>query len=398
MATLTLDASVPYTIKYEISNMTSEYVFSAVVQLKHTGSASIIKVNSHQAINVAFDTNIKGEFIGLMPNTSYTVTSRVYNQQGQETSNQTQTITTCPVEIDADPYCKHSVIISTKNTYDEWGLIPTERPTVKPAEAKVSYGELPGSSESVDYTEMLTGRVAYGQRVGTWTFYFDPDAPKFRSGIYLELKNRGRLWAKIYSDLLNYTHGITHSIVLEDNPDIVYTGRLTVSKWDSSSIFSRISINYNIDPPERDVTDTLYIKLMAQNARYWNAKVNGNINYATWPMKTKSEMAAAGWTVEEDYLKVLHFVFNTAGTFSIMVSPILQSGTVLSTSAMQTAVASLNVFGTAEQLKASDTYGILVAYKTGYDVNEWNALKASLQYYEDQYLRSWKTQNGILDQ
>lgn len=397
MATLTLDASQPYTIKYTISDMMSEYVFSAVVQLFHQGSLSPIKVYTHQAIDTAYTESIIGEFIGLKPDEVYTVNSRVYNQQGQETSNRTQDIRTISIDINPNPYSKHSVIISTKNTYDEWGLIPTERPTVRPAEVKSSYVELPGSSESIDYTEILTGMVHYGQRTGTWVFYFDTEAPKFRTGKYLELKMNGRLWAYIYSELLNYTHGKVHSIVLEDEPDVVYTGRLTITGFDASSRFSRVSINYNIDPPEREIPDTLFVKLMKQSADKWNSLTNGNVDYNLRPVIPGYQMINAGWEeFDGDYATTYSSLYTEYGDYIISLTPILNNGTILSPSQLDAYAQNLNTFGDPEALLSSDNYGILIDYKAGeYDPDWWITHEQSLQYYKDQHLRAWKYIHNI---
>ena len=146
----------------------------------------------------------------------------------------------------------HSIIISGKNTYEEWGLIPTERPIVSPPTPKTSIVEIPGTSESIDNTEVLTGRIQYGQRTGSWSFYFDPEWTNEDIPNSNRLRLEGTLWAKVYSSLLNYTHGKTHTVVLEDWPSIEYTGRLTLSDWSSNGKYSTVTISYNFDPPERD--------------------------------------------------------------------------------------------------------------------------------------------------
>ena len=146
----------------------------------------------------------------------------------------------------------HSLIISGKNTYTEWGLIPTERPIVSPPPLKTSFVELPGSSESIDYSDSLSGRVAYGQRTGSWTFYFDSEWSGGSSASFIKKKREGKLWAVVYNSLINFVHGKTHIIVLEDTPNVTYTGRLTVSNWSSNNKFSQVTISYSIDPPERE--------------------------------------------------------------------------------------------------------------------------------------------------
>lgn len=141
----------------------------------------------------------------------------------------------------------HSINISGKNTYTEWGLIPTERPVVNPPQVKSTFVELPSSNESIDYTEMLTGEVHYGQSTGSWNFYFDPDWPEGLTNENRAKTYKGTLWAKVYSDLLNFVHGKVHNIVFEDEPNKIYVGRLTVNSWTSGNPFSTISISYSIN-------------------------------------------------------------------------------------------------------------------------------------------------------
>ena len=101
-------------------------------------------------------------------------------------------------------------------------------------------------------TQSLTGKIARGQSEGSWSFYFDPEKwPAAQTGKLLERKLKGTLWSYVYSSLLDYAHGKKHSIVLEDEPTKVYTGRLSISNWSSNGKFSQVTINYNIDPPVR---------------------------------------------------------------------------------------------------------------------------------------------------
>ena len=126
----------------------------------------------------------------------------------------------------------HSINISGKNTYTEWGLVPTSRPHIEPPAVKTSYVDLPSSHGRLDYTELLLGEVPYGQRTGSWEFTLRP----------------GALWASVYSSILSYLHGKEHTVVLEDDPNFQYTGRLEVSSWKSDQNRSIITIDYDLAP------------------------------------------------------------------------------------------------------------------------------------------------------
>ena len=111
----------------------------------------------------------------------------------------------------------HSIVISGKDTFKEWGLVPTSRPVINPPAVKTTYVDVPAMDGGLDYTDVLLGRPAYGYREGSWEF---------------AVRSR-RSWSEVYTSVMNYLHGVKHSIVLEDDPDYYYTGRLTVNAWKS---------------------------------------------------------------------------------------------------------------------------------------------------------------------
>lgn len=158
----------------------------------------------------------------------------------------------------------HSLTISGKNTYEEWGIVPTSRPLVAPPEVKTTYVDLPAAHGMLDYTGLLLGETPYGQREGSWEFV-------------IKAKNR---WADVYSSLMNYLHGQRHTIILEDDPDFLYTGRLKVNEWKSDASYSRIVIDYNLDPykynvESSDETEWLWDDLFADVIRYGRFTVTG---------------------------------------------------------------------------------------------------------------------------
>ena len=154
----------------------------------------------------------------------------------------------------------HSLIISGKNTYAEWGLIPTSRPVVNPPEVKTTYVDLPASHGVLDYTSLLLGEVPYGQRKGSWEF-----SALHRSNSL-----------SVYSSLLNYLHGERHTVVLEDEPRFQYTGRLAVNEWKSDPVFPRVTIDYDLDPFRQSVHAS------DENDWLWDDLFEGVIRYGTF--------------------------------------------------------------------------------------------------------------------
>lgn len=160
----------------------------------------------------------------------------ITNTAGSVTSN-TATLS-IRAGHDLSFYGYHSIIISGKNTYGEWEMYPTSRPHVAPPEVKTSYVDLPGADGGLDYTDLLTGEPRYGYRKGSWEFLLIP-------------QDR---WAAVYRSLVNFLHGRQHTVILEDDPNYVYTGRLSVNEWQSAAHNSLITIDYILEPFPRNIS------------------------------------------------------------------------------------------------------------------------------------------------
>lgn len=142
----------------------------------------------------------------------------------------------------------HSITIGEKNTWDDWRLVPSSRPLVSPPPVSTSYAEIVGGDGLIDLTTSLTSSPIYGNRTGSWEFI---------------VINNGQIpyavsmadWASRFSNILNYLHGKHFDrIILDDEPDYYYTGRLSVEEWVSAKGNSTIRINYNLDPYKRKVS------------------------------------------------------------------------------------------------------------------------------------------------
>ena len=119
------------------------------------------------------------------------------------------------------------------NTFDDWRLVPTSRPLVTPPPFKENYLDLPATYGSLDYSRAHTGLPVYGNRTGSWEFV---------------VLNDFRPWEIAYSDILHTIHGKKCMITLDDDLDYFYVGNLTLSEWRSDPGWSRIVINYNLEP------------------------------------------------------------------------------------------------------------------------------------------------------
>lgn len=134
----------------------------------------------------------------------------------------------------------HSITFGTKNTWDDWHLIPSSRPVFNPPAFKEKLIDIPGINGQLDISTILTGgEPTFNNRQGSFEFIVEND---FLS------------WDTAYSNIMNHLHGRSMEAVLEDDPDWIYDGRFTVNEWRSNKNFSTIVIDYNVSPYKKDLT------------------------------------------------------------------------------------------------------------------------------------------------
>lgn len=133
----------------------------------------------------------------------------------------------------------HSITFGDKNTWTDWHLVPTSRPVINPPEVKTQYVDIPGADGSIDLTESLAGRPAFSDREGSIEFVvlndFDIDGYNYN-------------WITVYTDVMEYLHGKSMRMVLDDDPEYFYEGRFRVNSWKSDANHSTITIDYRVSP------------------------------------------------------------------------------------------------------------------------------------------------------
>ena len=121
-----------------------------------------------------------------------------------------------------------------KNTWADWRLIPTQKPTVAMPEFSNNFVDIPGRNGSIDFTDYLTGGPNYADRSGTFEFYMkDSDAAN---------------WDLRINDIANFIHGKKLKFILEDDEFYYYEGRISLSDKNTDGKFPRITITYRVGP------------------------------------------------------------------------------------------------------------------------------------------------------
>lgn len=125
-----------------------------------------------------------------------------------------------------------------KNTWDDWHLIPNERPSFAPPKVEYNIKELPGTDTYIDLTSVIGGYVPQGRRTGTWEFH---------------VVNDHGVWHERYSEIMNYLNQQDVIAILEDDPTHYYRGQFTVNQWRSDPERSKIVLEYTVDPYKYEV-------------------------------------------------------------------------------------------------------------------------------------------------
>lgn len=164
----------------------------------------------------------------------------------------------------------HSIDISGRDTWAYYKMAPQSRPFVAQPSVKTEYVDVPGADGQLDYTEVLTGGVRYGTRTGDWTFLVD---------------NGYWDYPVLYSDLLSYLHGKKHKIILKDDPNYYYQGRLTITPNFGTKDYSTIKISYVLDPYKYPLSSTANMDWM-WNDLFGNTILYGKFN--VYKQKTRN--------------------------------------------------------------------------------------------------------------
>lgn len=151
----------------------------------------------------------------------------------------------------------HSMTFGDKNTWDDWHLVPTSRPTFSFPSIKTQSVDIPGANGKIDLTEALTGYPAYNNRTGSFEFMVvntDQSLSVDSSKGYSAASTTQ--WQQVYSKIANYLHGQNMQLTYEDDPGWYYKGRFDINQWSSDQEYSKITIDYDVEPFKYSLIDT----------------------------------------------------------------------------------------------------------------------------------------------
>lgn len=124
----------------------------------------------------------------------------------------------------------------SKNTYDDWGLIPSKKPVIVLPEYQESYTEIPGKNGDLDASDAVG--LYYKSRRSEIEFYVR-EYP-IVNGTRLTFEDLKRVIA-------NYLHGKRKLVRLESDPAVAYSGRWYIDDMHTDDHYSMITLGYVID-------------------------------------------------------------------------------------------------------------------------------------------------------
>ena len=126
-------------------------------------------------------------------------------------------------------------IYTDAHSFRDFGLYPKEKPVIETPEVQVTEIEVPGRDGRIDTSELLDGIVHYYNRQGTFKFS--------------QIGGR-ETWDSTYALLKKKLHGKRKQIVIDEEPDGYYEGRITVEEpeYDSERKVAYFELSANLEP------------------------------------------------------------------------------------------------------------------------------------------------------
>lgn len=181
---------------------------------------------------------------------------------------------------------------SYKHSYRAYDLFPKSKMTVQPPDVRETYIDIAGKDGEVDLSEALTGYPSYESRDAKFEF---------------TVMDRNS-WDYVYSRLMNEIHGRKLYVILEDDINYYYTGRLKVDSFRTKKNTATIVVDAYLDPYKVMVGATSEqwpwdpFNFETDIARdYKDLTVDGSTTYtiigSRMPVRPQFKASASGMTV-----------------------------------------------------------------------------------------------------
>lgn len=133
---------------------------------------------------------------------------------------------------------EHSATFGNKNSWTDWHLISSSKVVIPPPNVRIKRIEIPGVHGSIDLSNILTGYPTYENRSGTLEYILEPG--------YSDTNTVG-------SEIMQYLHGRSMNLYLDDDPGFYYTGTFYVKQLRADAKVTGVSIEYSLYPFKHEI-------------------------------------------------------------------------------------------------------------------------------------------------
>lgn len=126
----------------------------------------------------------------------------------------------------------NGITFGTKHTYDDWGLVLTNKALGLPT-PKTSSVDIEGADGVIDTSEVLCGEIKFNNRILEFEFTMTTDYEEFND---------------LVTEIANYLHGKKLKIILDSDESYYYVGRCQINQWVSDKRIGKIVIQCDCEP------------------------------------------------------------------------------------------------------------------------------------------------------
>ena len=137
----------------------------------------------------------------------------------------------------------NGVKFGDKHTFDDWGLVLTEKSLGLP-EPKTSGVEIEGADGEIDTSEVLSGEIKFSNRKLTFKLTLMDKYEDFHDKV---------------SEVSNYLHGRKMRIILDEDDSYYYYGRCAINEWLTDRRVGEIAITCDCEPYKYDINETIIL-------------------------------------------------------------------------------------------------------------------------------------------
>ena len=135
----------------------------------------------------------------------------------------------------------NGVKFGDKHTFDDWGLVLTEKSLGLP-EPKTSGLNIEGADGELDTSEVLAGEIKFSNRPLMFKLTMTDKYEDFNDKV---------------TAIANYLHGKKMHIILDEDNLHYYYGRCAVNEWLTDRCIGQIAISCDCEPYKYDLNETI---------------------------------------------------------------------------------------------------------------------------------------------